>query len=185
MNLILWVILALIIAGAIIFISSLRTRRDLPTLELPDGESLPRTLVQRRAGWTLLVAVLLVMAAAASLTLFGPQAWWENDPVRHLVTALLLGVLVAYMFFVRSVRALKVRDDGSFDERDAMILGRSCAGVGGAMMVVMAAWMIGLTETYIETRLVPSYFLYLIFWSFVVTNVIASLAGIVLAYRRV
>lgn len=185
MNLILWIILALIIAGAIVFVSSLRTRRALPALELPDGESLPGTLVQRRASWTLLVAVVLVVAAAASLALFGPQAWWENDPVRHVVTALLLGVLIAYLFFVRSVRALEERDDGSFDERDATILGRSCAGVGGAMMVVVAAWMVALTETYIETRLIPSYFLHLIFWSCVVTNVIASLAGIILAYRRI
>ncbi len=52
------------------------------------------------------------------------------------------------------------------------------------MMVVMAAWMIGLIEAHIETRLIPSYFLYLVFWSLVMTNVIASLAGILLAYRR-
>ena len=52
------------------------------------------------------------------------------------------------------------------------------------MMVVLAAWMVGLIEAHIETRLVPTYFLYLIFWSCVMTNVIASLAGILLAYRR-
>jgi hypothetical protein len=32
--------------------------------------------------------------------------------------------------------------------------------------------------------MVPSYYLYLVFWSLVMTNVIASLAGILLAYRR-
>ena len=51
-------------------------------------------------------------------------------------------------------------------------------------MVVIVVWMISLTETYHETRLVPSYFLQFIFWSCVMTNVIASIAGILLAYRR-
>ena len=52
------------------------------------------------------------------------------------------------------------------------------------MMTVMAAWMIALTEAYLATQLVPSYYLYLVFWSLVMTNVIASIAGILLAYRR-
>jgi hypothetical protein len=51
-------------------------------------------------------------------------------------------------------------------------------------MVVVAAWMVALTEAYRETHLVPSYYLYLMFWSCVMTNVIASIAGILLAYRR-
>ena len=52
------------------------------------------------------------------------------------------------------------------------------------MMVIIAVWMVALVETHVETRLIPSYFLYLIFWSCVMTNVIASLAGILLSYRR-
>jgi hypothetical protein len=53
-----------------------------------------------------------------------------------------------------------------------------------AMMVVIAVWMMALIETHVETRLIPSYFLHLVFWSCVMTNVIASLAGILLACRR-
>jgi hypothetical protein len=181
---VLWTIAALAIAGAILVASSLRTRRSLPAVELPDGEVLPKTVLQKRAGRTLLVVVALTAAASACLVWFGPQAWWENDAIRHLVTALLLGALIVFTFFIRGVRTLEDRDDGSLDERDAAIMNRSCAGVGGAMMVVMAAWMIFLIETHIETRLIPSYYLYLIFWSMVMTNVIASLAGILLAYRR-
>ena len=184
MSPIMWIILALIIAGALIFVSSLKTRRSLPALELPEGETLPLTVMQKRASWALFVVVLLVGTAAGCVAWFGPQVWWDNDAVRHPVTALLLGALIVYMFFVRGARALELRDDGSFDERDAAILNRSCAGVGGAMMVVLAAWMVGLIEAHIEIRLVPAYFLYLIFWSCVMTNVIASLGAILLAYRR-
>ena len=181
---ILWIILALLIAAAIVIASSLKTRRSLPPIELPDGESMPVTPLQRHARRALFAAVALSLVAAASVAWFGPQAWWDEDPLRHAVTAMMLGALVAYLYFTMQARSLEARDDGSFDERDQAILARSGAGVGGAMIVVLAAWMVGLTETHIETRLVPTYFLYLIFWSCVLTNVIASLAGVLLAYRR-
>lgn len=181
---ILWTIVALVAAGAFVFASSLRTRRALPALRLPDGEVLPRTELQKRAGWTLLAVSVLTAAAAIVLVKNGAQAWWDVDAVRHTVTVLLLGGLLVFLVFMLGVRALEAASDGRFDERDGVILGRSCAGVGGAMMVVFAAWMIGLVEAHIETRLVPTYYLYLVFWSLVMTNVIASLAGILLAYRR-
>lgn len=181
---ILWIILALLIAAAIVFASSLKTRRSLPRIELPDGESMPVTPLQRHARRALFAAVALSFLAAACVAWFGPQAWWEEDPLRRTVTAMMLGALLAYLYFTMQARSLEARNDGSFDERDKLILARSSAGVGGAMIVVIAAWMIGLIETHIETRLVPTYFLYLIFWSCVLTNVIASLAGVLLAYRR-
>lgn len=180
----LWIIAALLLGGAIVFVSSLRTRRSLPAIELPDGETLPRTELQKRAGRALLAVMLLTAAAAALLVWFGPQTWWEVDAVRHGVTALLLCGLIVFLVFTLGVRQLETSGDGRLDERDIAIMGRSCAGVGGAMMVVIAAWMIGLVEAYVETRLIPSYFLHLIFWSLVMTNVIASLAGILFAYRR-
>lgn len=184
MNPILWIIVAVLVAGMIIFVSALRTRRQLPAIELPEGEPLPKTALQRYAARTLLVMVSLTAVAGGLIVHFGPQVWWDDDTVRLTVTFLLLAALGVFLVFTIAIRRLEVRADGSFDERDSAIMARSCVGVGGAMMVVVAAWMIGLIETYIETRLVPSYFLHLIFWSCVMTNVIASTAGILLAYRR-
>lgn len=181
---VLWIIVALLVAGALVFASSLRTRRMLPPVRLPDGEKLPKTILQERAGRALLIVTLLTAAAAGCLIWFGPQVWWEDDPVRHLVTGLLLVGLLVFAAFMSGVSALEKRQDGSFDERDQAIMARSSSGVGGAVMVVMAAWMIGLMETHIETRLVPTYYLYLMVWSCAMTNAIASLAGILLAYRR-
>ena len=181
---VLWIVVALLVAGAIVFASSLRTRRALPALSLPDGETLPKTVLQQRAGRALLGVVLLTAAAAVLLVYHGAQAWWEVDAVRHVATALMLAALLVFLVFMLGARQLEAAGDGRFDERDSIIMGRSCAGVGGAMLVVFAAWMVGLTETHVETRLVPAYYLYLVFWSLVLTNVIASLAGILLAYRR-
>ncbi len=184
MGFLLWVVAGLLIAGLLVFSASLRTRRLLPQIELPAGETLPKTPLQQRAGWTLLVLVLLTATAAGIVAFFGPQVWWDSDPVRLTVTFVLLTALAAYLVFFLGIRAMESRDDGSLDERDQFILGRSSSGVGGAMMMVVTVWMIALTEAFIDTRLIPSYFLYLIFWSCVMTNVIASIAGILLAYRR-
>ena len=181
---ILWLVAALLLAGIIVFVSSLATRRRLPPVELADGRPLPKTALQTRATWTLIVVAALTAAAAACVVYFSPQVWWDNDAVRLTVTFLLLAALYVYLVFTIGVRSLEQRGEGAFDERDSLIMSRSCAGVGGAMMVVIAVWMMALTETHIDTHLVPSYFLYLMFWSCVMTNVIASLAGILLAYRR-
>ena len=184
MGAILWTVAGLLIAGAVMYIASLRTRRLLPRVELPPGERMPRTPLQSGAGWTLAMVGALTALSAGLVAYFGPEAWWDRDAVRLAFTFMLIAALVIYLLFTMRIRRLEARDDGSFDERDSIILGRSGSGVGGTMMVVLAVWMIALTETFQATRLVPSYFLYLIFWSCVMANVIAALAGILLAYRR-
>ena len=103
----LWIIVALLVAGAIVFATSLKTRRTLPKLDLPDGEELPKTLMQRRAGWALLAVVLLTGIAAGCLVWFGPRAWWDVDAIRHVVTALMLGALLVFLVFTMSARALE------------------------------------------------------------------------------
>ena len=184
MGFIVWIVLALVIIAVLVFMAAHHTRSMLPDIELPSGEQMPRTAVQVLAGRTLAVMAFLVTVAAALVIQFGPLTWWESDPVRLTVTFLLLAALMTFLFFNLRVKSLASRGDGSFDERDGIIIGRSCAGVGGAMMVVTAAWMIGLTEAHNDTHLVPTYYLYLIFWSVVMANVLASVAGILLAYRR-
>ena len=184
MGVLLWIIVGLLIAGILVYVTSLRTRQLLPEIMLPPGEKLPRTPLQRLAGRTLLIVVLLTGVATGLLAWHGPQVWWDDDSIRLTVTFVLIAALVVYSIFTLRIRALEARSDGSFDERDSTILSRSYAGVGGALMVVLAMWMIALTEAFYETHLIPSYYLYLIFWSCVMTNVIASTAGILLAYRR-
>ena len=184
MNSIPWIVAALLTAGVLVVLSAARTRRSIPPLQLPAGESLPKTDLQRYTGWALAVIGLLFVVAAGIVVHFGAQTWWDDDAVRWTVTFVLIAAFAVFLAFAIKVGVLEKRGEGTFDERDKAILMRSRAGVGGAMMIVAAAWMIGLTETYIETRLVPSYFLQLIFWSLVMTDVVATLAGILLAYRR-
>ncbi len=184
MDIIVWTVTALAIASILVYVLAVRSQRRQPKIELPDGEKMPRTPLQRYAGWTLLEVGFLTALAAGIVVVHGPEVWWEHDRVRLTVTLVLLAALAAYLVFYLGIRKLRSRGEALFDERDAVILNRSGAGAGGAMMTVMAAWMIGLVEAYNDTGLVPSYFLYLVFWSLVMTNVIASLADILLAYRR-
>ena len=184
MGILLWMVVALIVAAALMVSAARRTRKMLPQAIPVDVEAMPGVPVQRLANLALGAVAVLVAGAALLVAWYGPETWWNEDAVRLAVTGLLLAGLVVLLVFNLRVRSLEARDDGSFDERDALILGRSCAGVGGAMMVVTAAWMIALIEGFQPTGLVPSYYLYLLFWSLVMTNVLASLAGIVLAYRR-
>jgi hypothetical protein len=44
--------------------------------------------------------------------------------------------------------------------------------------------MIYLAETFHETHLVPSAYLYAMFWTLLMVSVIASLVGILIGYRR-
>jgi hypothetical protein len=180
-----WIVFALLIALVFIYMASLRTRKLLPEIELPDGESLPKTALQKHATRALLIVIALTGLAAGLVIYFTPQVWWDDDTVRLTVTGILLAALLAYLLFTLTIRGMEKREDGSFDERDSAILNRSHAGVGGAMMGVIAVWMVALTETHHQTHLVPTYYLYLMFWSCVMTNVIASIAGILLAYRRI
>ena len=87
------IVAALLLAGIIVFVSSLSTRRRLPPVELADGRPLPKTALQTRATWTLIVVAALTAAAAACVVYFSPQVWWDNDAVRLTVTFLLLAAL--------------------------------------------------------------------------------------------
>jgi hypothetical protein len=182
--LILWIFVALLVASLIVYLAALSTRRQLPEIELPPGETLARTPTERAAVLALVITSILSFLAMAIVLYHGAETWWENDTVRLTFTGILLIALLAYLGFTIRIKQLTDRDDGSFDERDQVIMGRSSAGVGGAMMVTVAIWMIALTESHRATHLVPTYYLYLMFWSCVMMNVIASLAGILLAYRR-
>jgi hypothetical protein len=134
----LWLVIALGLSAAVVFFAAARTRRILPPVELPPGEKLPSTPLQRLTRWCFV----------------------------------LVGVWAA-------------QESGKLDERDRAILARAPAGVGGAMMVVMAVWMIALTEGFRPAGgQMPTYFLYLIFWSCVMVNAMAHIGGVLIAYRR-
>jgi hypothetical protein len=184
MNVVLWSILALGVAFGVVYIVIRRAQQRIPPLELPPGESMPTTALQRIARQTLMLASCLTLAAGAIVAYCGAQVFWDDDQVRLTVTALLIAALAVFTVYMSRVARWTTRDDGTLDERDRAILASAPAGQAPAMIVTLAAWMIGLTETYRDTHMVPTVFLYLMFWSCLMVSVLALLAGVVIAYRR-
>jgi len=184
MRLVFWLIVALVGAFAAFYIAVRSAQRRLPPIVLPPGESMPATPLQRLARRTLVVVLLLTLAAAAVVAVRGVQAWWERDAVRLPTTGLLVAAILVYAYYTSRIWSWTSREDGPLDERDRAIAAASHAGQAPAMLVTLAAWMIGLIETHQGTGLIFSGFLYLIFWSCLMVGVIAQLAGVVIGYRR-
>lgn len=184
MQVILWVILAVVVALGWSFITVRRSQLMLKHVAVPSGEPMPMTAVQRVAWQALFPTLLFAIAAAATVGYYGVVAVWDNDNLRKVVTLMLLAALGGYTYHIMRLRTWLVRDDGTLDERDRAILAAAPAGQAPAMMVAMAAWMIYLAEGYHETHLVPSAYLYAMFWTLLMVSVIASLVGILIGYRR-
>ena len=184
MNVILWLIAAIGAAFGIVYVMTRRAMRRIPPLELAPGESMPTTALQRLARTTLAAVSLLTVFAAAIVLRHGAQVYFDNDHVRLTVTGLLVAALVIFAVCLSRVAKWTVRDDGALDERDRAILAHAPAAQAPAMIVTLAAWSIALVETSQPTHMIPSVFLYLIFWSCIMVSVLALLAGVVLGYRR-
>jgi hypothetical protein len=184
MHVILWIVIALGAAALAMFIMVRRAQRVLPPIVLPPGEHLPKTALQQLALQTLAPVSMLTLAAVAVVAYHGADVWWDNDRVRLTATGLLVAALAVFTYYITRVRIWIIRDDGTLDERDRAILASAPAGQAPAMMVTLAAWMLSLVERYHATHLVPSPYLYLIFWSLLMVSILAALAGVVIGYRR-
>lgn len=180
---VIWLVIALAAAVAWSFVTVQRTRRLVyPARRQPDA--VPSAPMQRVV-WHALVPTLALAASAAVIAWHrGIVAVWTDDATRTAVTLLLVASLAGYTYYIARLRIWLIKDDGTLDERDRAILAAAPAGQAPAMMVTMAAWMIYLTETFQTTHLVPSAYLYAMFWSLLLVSIIASLVGILVGYRR-
>ena len=184
MGIVLWLVVALGAAFALVYVAALQARRLRPALVPPPGEKFPRTELQRLAGWSLLAASAFAAMAAAVVVTYGPQVFYENDRVRLTVTGLILCALAVFAFVNARAGLWMKKDDGHLDERDRAILAGASSGQAAAMLVTLAAWGVALTETYHAAGHVPMVFLFLIFWSCLLMSLLAWLGGVVIGYRR-
>ncbi len=183
MPVVLWTIIALAVAAGWSYVTVRRTQQVLRPIQLANGERMPTTPLQRVAGQALVVTVLFMCASTAIVAYYGVMVVWDNDQVRLLVTLLNVAALGGYTYWIARVRTWMIRDD-TLDERDRAILAAAPAGQAPAMMVAMAAWLIYLIETFHSTHLVPSAYLYAMFWTVLLTSIVAGLLGVLVGYRR-
>jgi hypothetical protein len=183
-SVILWTILAVSLVLLAVFLVARRSRSVLPALDLPPGESLPTTRMQRLALWAVALGLPLVATAGGIVAWFGPTVYYDDDSVRLPVTFLLIAGMMVLAAPTLLAGAWVGKGDGVLDERDRAILGRAPAGQAAAILIVLAVWIIGLQESYRGQPGIPRVFLYLIFWSCVEVSLLASNIGILIGYRR-
>jgi len=184
MTIILWALIAIIGGLAVISIGARRVLRRPPALELPPGESLPATVLQVMARRYLLAGLVPIMAAAAIVLRVGADTFYQDDATRLTVTLLMIGALVVLASFAFRARAIAGRPGGPLDERDVAILDRAPTLEGGAMLVTLVIWVIGLQETFHSAGAVPLVWLYLVMWSMLLLKALVLPVGVLIGYRR-
>ena len=182
MPVLLWGVLAIAVILGGIWIVARRAMSPVPPLP-PDVE-LATTYLQRSSRWSLGVGVPLSAVAAGIILFYGPDAVYDNDNIRLVFTLLLLVILMVLAWSTVWVKMRAERDPSLVDERDQAILGRAPAVQGIAVILTLAAWMIGLVEHFHSAGAVPLFYLYLIFWSCLIVNLMALPIGILIGYRR-
>jgi len=107
---------------------------------------------------------------------------FDRDPnVRYYMYAVMIGVPLVYGVLCD----LTLRKPTQIDERDRLIIERSSRVQWLAVIFLLVAWTIALTEIYHEERQVPVAFLTLIFVSALIISPLAQSLGILLGYRRI
>lgn len=182
MSPILWVILAIAVGLAAFTVVTWLRRPKLPPLE--PGTELPATPLQRLAWWGLLLGILPGVAAGGMVIGYGAQRIYDDDGLRTVFTLLLLAIVAVVLVVTVRLKTWAARADRALDERDRDILARAPALQPAAMLVTLAAWMVGLIERFHAAGAVPLFYLYLIFWSVWAVSLLAFPLGILVGYRR-
>lgn len=182
MPVLLWAAVALAVGFLFLVFAARVLRAKAPPL--PPGVELPRTALQRLASRGLLAGAVLVVAAGAMVVMYGPERLNREDAPRMIFTLLLLAVAGLFLAVTMRVRSWASRGDARLDERDRAILDRAPAYQSPAMLVTLAIWMVGLTQSFHGAGTVPLYYLYLVFWSCWVVDLLALPVGILFGYRR-
>ncbi len=137
--------------------------------------------MQKRAWWGL--ALGLVFGAAFIAVFFamgGIEEFDKNRTFRVIVDALAIGALIMNLVIVN----IPLRNPKLADERDLKIARWAPRVQWIAVVFTLVGWVIGLTERYHETGLMPTAYLFIVFLSVLVVSTLAQSAGILIGYRR-
>lgn len=182
MSAILWGILAIAVTFAGLAVLTWLRGPKRPPLE--HGTELTATPLQRLARWGLLLGVLPGIAIGVMLFRHGAQAIYDDHGLRLVFTALLFLIIAVFLVVMVRLKTWVARVDSTLDERDRAILAGAPRLQSAAILVTLAAWMIGLIERFHAAGAVPMVYLYLIFWSCWAVSLLAFPLGILLGYRR-
>ena len=136
--------------------------------------------LQKRALYSLLIGLALAIALIVVFVTRDINTFDTDQEFRLIVYALFIGIPLVYLILVN----ISLRKPTQIDERDRLIIEKSSRAQWFAVIFLLVAWTIALTEIYHDERQVPIAFLTLIFVSALIISPLAQSLGILLGYWR-
>ncbi len=135
--------------------------------------------LQKRALISLAVGLVIVAVVVVFLLTLGDVTTFDDTlNTRMVMYAAIIGAPLIYLILVK----ISLRKPTQMDERDKLIMDRSSSVQFIFIILTLAAWTIGLTEVFSDTRQVPVEYLNLIFMSILIISPLAQSLGIVAGY---
>ena len=142
--------------------------------------------LQKRAWYGLALGVVWALSILAVFIIKGGvTAYTEDQSMRAIVAALLVGGAIGYLMIMRITRRKPDQVEVTIDERDRAIIGRALRIQLWAVIISFLVWAVALTETYWGEGQIPVIFPYLMLMSTLITNVLAQSVGILIGYWRI
>jgi hypothetical protein len=149
-----------------------------------NGRRTAMTPQQKRAWYGLAIGIIWTLAMVALFVIKGATAFDEDTGMRFTAYAIFAAGVLAYVAMLY-VTGWRMRREGVImDERDRLILRKVPVYQMFAVLLTLAAWMIGLTEVYWDKGQIPIVFPNLMFYSAIVVNIVFASAGTLIAYWR-
>jgi hypothetical protein len=173
-------VVALGAVAVALLVRSWPKRDELSAEERAEMAATPMPALQKRAWWGLAVTLATLAIITVILMNQGAAAYWEDDSLRLTVVGIFMAGLFGYVvtFLAPLIRGNRHK----LDERDRMVLSRAGAVQSGLVLIALAGWLITLTERFREQGAIPVVYLYLLFGSIVLINLIGQSLGILLGY---
>jgi hypothetical protein len=139
---------------------------------------------QKRAWYGLAIGIVWAAAIVAVFVVKGAMAFDEDAGMRATVYALFIAGVLAYVAMLY-ITGWRMRREGVLmDERDRLILRKVPVYQMFAVLFTLAGWAIALNEVYREEGQIPVVFVWIMFYSAIIANMVFASAGTLIAYWR-
>jgi hypothetical protein len=139
---------------------------------------------QKRAWYGLAIGIVWTLAIVAVFVVKGATAFDEESGMRAMVYGLFIAGVLAYVAMLY-ITGWRMRREGVImDERDRLILRKVPVYQMFAVLFTLAGWAIALNEVYREEGQIPVVFVWIMFYSAIIANMVFASAGTLIAYWR-
>lgn len=183
---VLWTFAAILVAlGAAAVAATALARPKRPPIDTsPEDADAPLAPLQKLAWWWLGIGVAAAAPFAAAVAVYGAPRYYDDDAIRVPVTVVLAAGFVIYGVILAVGKRFVATGRVVLDERDRQILEAAPRAQVAAILLVVAAWTVGLMEGFREAGAIPVAYAPVIFWCVVLVAMLALPVGILAGYRR-